>query len=312
MTKLILRFSNVSILVALFAMIGCSSSGGGGDSAPGSSSAVNYSGVSLPSAINAANAESVTTAAGEAVQQGANTLSSPRPLGVDTAGSSDMIVDLSTNLASAMASSGSVNLPSGISMNGSCGGRVDIPDSQVNDFSATSGPVSFTMTFFQYCDASVGGQYTIDGQVSFNYLDIADPNSGFTIDYNGVTVDDGSGPITINMTIDCSDMLTCTLASDYVGNDGTTIYRVADIDFTGNETTGFNGTAKFYHPGHGSVTITATGVTFGNCGSFPDGGSVSATGTPGSAQIDFNGDCTYSIAYDDGAGNAGIIDGSFI
>jgi hypothetical protein len=126
-----------------------------------------------------------------------------------------------------------------------------------------------------------------------------------------VTVNDGSGPITINMTVDCSNQSACTIVSDYVGDDGST-YRIADISFSGDATNGFYGSAKFYHPDHGSVSISAVGVTYGSCGVFPDGGSVTASGTTGTAEIIFNNDCTYIINYDDGAGDAGVINGSFI
>jgi hypothetical protein len=53
-------------------------------------------------------------------------------------------------------------------------------------------------------------------------------------------------------------------------------------------------------------------MTYGNCGGFPDGGSVSTTGITGSAEILFNNDCSYVINYDDGAGDVGVINGSFI
>jgi len=305
------RLSIVSILFSSLAIFGCSSGGDGGDSSPGPTGAITYSGVSIASAIDATNAEEMTTTAGEAVQQGANSTSSSRVLGVVITNNSDDIEMLSANLASAMASMSSPNLPTGVTMNGTCGGSVTIPDSQLNAFNATSGPASFTMTFTSYCDASVGAQYTIDGQVVFNYDDIADPNLGFSIQYNNVTLNDGSGPVTINMTVDCSDLFACTIVSDYAGNDGIT-YRVTDISLSGNATTGFTGSATFFHPGHGSVSITASSVTYGSCGNFPDGGSVTVTGTTGTAQIDFNSNCTYIINYDDGAGDTGVINGSFI
>jgi len=303
------RLSIISVLLVSLALFGCGSSGGG-NSSTGPAAAITYSGVSVATAIDAANAEDLTTTSGEAVLQGADS-SSSNVFGVAITDNSGDIETLSANLASAMASISSPNLPTGFDMNGSCGGSVSIPDSQLNAFNATSGPVSFTMTFTRYCDLSVGAQYTIDGQVVFNYDDIANNNSGFSLQYNGVTINDGSGPVTINMTVDCSNQSTCTIVSDYVGNDGS-IYRISDISFTGDATTGFNGSATFFHPGYGSVSITASSVTYGSCGNFPDGGSIMASGTTGTAQIVFNSNCTYTIDYDDGAGDAGVINGSFI
>jgi hypothetical protein len=301
--------SITSVLLASLTFVGCGSSGGG-DSSSGPTAAITYSGVSVATAINAANAEDLTTTSGEAVRQGADA-SSSRVFGIVITDNSDDIETLSVSLASAMASMSSPNLPAGFDMNGSCGGRVTIPDEQLNAFNATSGPVSFTMTFTRYCDLSVGAQYTIDGQVVFNYEDIADNNSGFSLQYNGVTINDGSGPVTINMTVDCSNQSTCTIVSDFVGNDGG-IYRISDISFTGDATTGFNGSATFFHPGYGSVSITASSVTYGSCGNFPDGGSIMASGTTGTAQIVFNSNCTYIIDYDDGSGDTGVINGSFL
>ncbi len=307
MSNMISRLSITSALLATLALYGC---GGNGGSSSGPSATITYSGVSIATAIDATNAEVITTTSGEAVQQGADS-SSSRVFGIAITDNSYDIELLSVNLASAMASMSSPNLPTGFVMNGSCGGSVTIPDSQLNDFNAASGPASFTMTFVSYCDASVGAQYSIDGQVVFNYNDIADSNSGFSLQYNGVTVNDGSGPITLNMSVDCSNGSTCTIVSDYVGNDGRT-YRIADISLTGDATTGFNGSATFFHPDHGSVSITASSVTYGSCGNFPDGGSVAASGTTGTAQIDFNNDCTYIISYDDSAGDTGVITGGFI
>lgn len=309
MSGFISKLSIGSILFSALALFGCSSGGDSG-AAGGAGTPVSYAGLSSPSAVNASNAEAVSTAGGESVQHGADS-SSSRVFGVEIADSPVDLEMLSRNLASAMATASSHDLPSAYTITGSCGGSVIIPDEQVNSYNTASGPVTFTMTFTSYCDGSIGTQYTINGQVLFNYLDRANPSAGFTIQYRAVTVNDGSGPITINMTIDCSDTTTCSIVSDYVGGDGS-IYRVADFSFYGDAATGFNGTATFYHPGHGSVSITASNVTYGGCGDFPDGGSVTANGTTGSAQILFNSDCSYVINYDDGAGDTGVINGSYI
>lgn len=307
MSGFISKLSIGSILFSSLALFGCSS--GGGDSDANANGSVSYAGLSSPSAVNATNAEALTTASGESIQQSADT-SSSRVFGVQISDSSIDLEVLSAKLASAMASSGSPALPTAFTESGSCGGSVSIPDNQVNAYNATSGPVTFSMTFTNYCDVSVGAQYLINGQVVSSFVDISNLDAGFTIDYNGFTINDGSGPITINLTVDCSNS-TCSIVSDYLGDDGS-IYRIADFSFIGDATTGFSGTATFYHPGHGSVTITASNVTYGGCGGFPDGGSVTANGVTGSAQIVFNSDCSYSIDYDDDAGDTGVINGSFI
>ena len=308
MSGLISKLSIGSILFSSLALSGCG--GGGSDSAANASGSVSYAGLSSPSAVNASNAEPLTTAGGESVQHGADS-SSSRVFGVQISASSIDLEVLSAKLASAMASTGSPDMPVAYAISGSCGGSVNIPDDQVNAYSATSGPVTFSMNFINYCDGSVGTEFLMNGQVSFSYVDIANPAAGFTIDYDGFTINDGTGPITINMTVDCSDTTTCTIVSDYVGGDGG-IYRVADFSFAGDASTGFSGSATFYHPAHGSVSITASNVTYGSCGSFPDGGTITANGLTGTAQIVFNGDCSYAITYNDGAGDTGVINGSFI
>ncbi len=307
MSGIFTHLSISTVLVSSLVMYGCSS--GSGDSAPGGTSTT-YSGLTIPAAVNVTNAEALATSSGEAVQRGADSLSS-NVFGIAMSSNTDEIEALSASLATAMASNDAINLPSAYTMNGNCGGNVTIPDSQLESFNAGSGPASFTMTFTEYCDSSVGAQYTINGQVVFNYIDIGNPNSGFTIQYIGVTANDGSGPVTINMTVDCSNLSTCTIVSDYVGADGST-YRVSEMSFYGDATTGINGSATFYHSSIGSVTITASSVTYGSCGVHPDGGTIDVIGTTGSAQAVFNSNCTYVINYDDGAGGVGVINGSFI
>ena len=298
MSGFISKLSMGSILFSSLALFGCSS--GGGDSAAGASGSVSYAGLSSPTAVNATNAEALTTAGGESIQHGA-----------DSSDLEALSANMASAIASAMASAGSPALPTAYTEIGSCGGSVSIPDNQVNFNSAPSGPVTFNMTFTNYCDVSLGAQYLMNGQVVFSFVDISNPAAGFIIDYDGFTINDGSGPITINLTVDCSNFNTCSIISDYIGSDGG-IYRVADFSFTGDASTGFNGSATFYHPGHGSVTITASNVTYGSCGGFPHGGSVTANGITGSAQIVFVSDCSYVINYNDGASDIGVINGSFI
>ena len=164
-----------------------------------------------------------------------------------------------------------------------------------------SGPVDITVTFtncaFIYSDITVSGTATV------HFNDIANIDSGFTITYTNFKVTDANGTTTINMTIVCTSGSSCTFNSDYVGSDGAT-HRVADFNITGNATDGFNGTATFYHGTYGSVTITVTGITYGSCGSFPDGGSISFSSSNGSSgSIIFAGDCTASGSWTNTGGS---------
>ena len=298
------------IFISSLALFGCSSGGGG---SAGGATGITYSGATSPAAITSTNAEALGTSSGEAVQKGFESNSS-NVFGIEITSSSSIDIEaLSVSLANMAASADALNLPSAYTEAGSCGGSVTIPDSQLAAFGAVSGPVAFTMTFVDYCDATVGAQYTISGTVNFSYDDIGIPNSGFSIQYVGVTVSDGSQTATVNMTVDCSDAsdpMSCIIASDYMSADGG-VHRISDISITGDAVTGFNGTATLYHETHGSVSITATNVTFGSCGDYPDGGSVSVTAGGGSsASATFNPDCSYVIDWDDGVTN-GTINGSF-
>lgn len=307
MSGIFTQLSVSTVLVSSLVMFGCSS--GGGDSAPAGTSTT-YSGLTTPAAVNATNAEALAATSGEAVQRGADSMSS-NVLGITMTSNTDEIEALSVSLATAMVTNESSNLPSAYSETGSCGGSLSIPDSQVQAANAGAGPASFTTTFTNYCDVSLGAQYTINGQVNFSFSDIGNLNSGFSMQYINMTVNDGSGPVTINMTVDCSNLSSCTIVSDYVGADGST-YRISEISFSGDATNGYNGSATFYHSSIGSVSITASNVTYGSCGDYPDGGTVDINGTTGSALVTFNNDCTFVISYDDGAGDVGVINGSFI
>ena len=87
----------------------------------------------------------------------------------------------------------------------------------------------------------------------------------------------------------------CTISTDYLASDGN-VYRLANVDISGDDLTGYTLTATFYHHDHGQVTIaTVAPVTYGGCGVYPSAGVVTVTISDGSSiTVTYSG-CAYSI-----------------
>lgn len=292
-----MKLLNLFILVCFSVLISaCGGSSGGGS---GGSSGVTFSGNTEPATIDEENAEEIGTTAGEAVDRAANSSTLPSPVGVtidssqiDLAEINQLILD---NIALALAPSG-VNIPN-VCSSGSA---------SYNAPSQTSGPVTITFTYDQ-CTL-MNSDVTANGTATIKYDDIGNPNTGFEIKYTNFTVSQpGVETITINMTIICTGAGSCTYNSDFVGSDGST-HRVSSFSISGNATTGYNGTFTFSHSTYGTVSVTATGVTYGgSCGTHPNGGTISFSSSNGSSgTITFASDCTVS-----GTWNNGSVSGSF-
>jgi hypothetical protein len=281
---------------------GCTSSGGGGSSGSGG---ITYSGPTTPAAINSTSAEPLATTAGEAVKNAGTSSTLPTFASIGSAEPGPVAQDI----LNIFKNSQTLNLPAGYTINGSCGGSLTIPDSAYN---TTSGPVTTTMTFSNFCDAasfSTSG-YTMNGSVDIHIDDVASFTS-FTMTFKNFTVKDSNGNVieTFNATVTC-DTTSCHVTSDFTGSDGK-VHRVGDVSMTGDETSGFNGAMTLYHDTYGVVSVTVTNVTYGSCGNFPDGGSIDIASTNGSsASITFNSDCTYSGTYDTGT-SSGTFSGTF-
>jgi hypothetical protein len=293
---------------------GCSSSSNDAAPATGNTTGgttVTYTGATTPAAVDASNAEDLATNAGEAVQQAADATSA-NVLGIEISGPGINLDALTVMLAESVFPGNRINLPSAFTLDGSCGGTATIPDSQLSSYTASSGPVTYTTTYTDYCQSlNNNSTYVINGIVSFTYADRANLDAGYTVVYDNVTAAFNGETTTVNMTYECSSLSNCTIISDYISSDGKTHRISGASNISGNATSGYNGTMTFYHATYGSVNVSATVVTYGGCGVFPNGGSITVTGVSGTATITFGSSCDYTIDWNDGSGS-GTITGSFI
>jgi len=285
--------TNVAILLSSTILFtGCSSDDGG--------TSIN----TAPATIDATNAEAIGKAAGEAIQIADATNGLPTSVVTSSTGLTE-IDTLFINAANT-AMDNVVNLPAAYAGDVSsitCSSGT----ASISMTDAYTGPVDITMTY-NNC-ILMGTSITATGTFAMHWNDISDPNAGFNFTYTNFTVidPDNGTTVTMNMTMDCpTGYLSCTFSSDFTGTDGTT-HRVSNFSFSGDATFGFNGTATFSHGTYGSVSITATNITYGSCGTYPDGGTIAFSSTDGSSgTIIFNADCSVS-----GTWNDGISSGSF-
>ena len=280
-------FSSALLLVAFF-ITGCSS-GGGGAAAPVTS----YTGSTTPAAIDADNAETIGKASGEAIQIANSSTGLPVGISVDS-NTSDNLTEINNIIISNL---DILTLPSAVDISAElCSSGTA---SSTDPGNVQSGPVDITATFSN-C-ALKNSDITISGTAKMHFDDIANANAGFSITYTNFKVTDANGTTTINMSMVCTSGSACVFNSDFVGSDGLT-HRVSNFSFSGSTSTGgYYGTATFYHGTFGSVSITATGITYGSCGTYPDGGSVAFDSTDGSSgTIIFNADCSVSGTWDNG------------
>ena len=282
------------VLLAAFFITSCSS-GGGGDT-PAASTI--YTGSTTPAAIDENNAEAIGKTAGESVQIANSSTGLPVGIAIDN-GIAANLTEINKII---IANINILTLPAGVDISADfCSSGTA---SATDPGSVTSGPVDITATF-NNC-ALISSNTTVSGTVKMHFDDIANTNAGFSITYTNFKVTDANGTTTINMSMICTSNASCTFNSDYVGADGVT-HRVTDFSFLGNASTGFNGTATFFHGTYGSINIIATNITYGSCGTYPDDGSIAFSSTNGSSgTIIFNGDCSVSGTWDNG-----VTSGSF-
>jgi len=97
----------------------------------------------------------------------------------------------------------------------------------------------------------------------------------------------------------------------YTGAGGL-MYKVEDSYPYGDPVGGYYVGATVYHPTCGSVAVTRVAPITSNCASgVPNSGDITFSGDGGSwGTITFTGCDGYTITHDDGAGNAGTVDGT--
>lgn len=282
----------------------CGGSGGGGDVSD--SGGLSFSGNSAPAEISSENAQEIGETAGESIQQAAAASGSPvsTPLGIEL-DSENQNVEIPAALMDlheeVIASSGALSgLPIGPTVNVSEVCDSGSATATVPNFGGNtpSGRVVITIRYSNCTSRTEAGSISINGTVRFEYADFGNPNGATTIVYRNVRVSiPGVGTQTLNYTYTCSnpsDPRTCGYISDFQGSDGNT-HRISDFSVSGNGQSGYTGAATFKHYTYGEVTISFNGITYGSCGSQPDGGSItfsSSNLTRGT--INFNSNCTVS------------------
>ena len=311
MSKLISRSLNASILVSLLAMFGCSS--GGGDSGV---AAPLYSGSTTPAAINQANAGEVATKSTEGVNEAVDLTATGEgiPFAVEVGSRTDALAQKIRDIAlKALDSATTLNLPLAAVLTADdlnagapspvfCGGSVTVPDNIDQNSS-----MNFSMTFNSLCFDDGINALIMNGTLVFTQTEqsISIAFTNFSVNIDG-RQESFSGIFSCDAT-----MSGCTISTDYLGSDGN-VYRLANVDISGDDLTGYTLTATFYHPVHGQVTIaTVTPVSYGGCGIYPSDGVITATSSDGSSiTVTYSG-CTYSITGVDANSGSISVNGSW-
>ncbi len=107
-------------------------------------------------------------------------------------------------------------------------------------------------------------QYKFNGSYTMNFTETSNSIKSTL----RITYPDGSIH-TMFYTMECDgDFFNCEFSSDYIGNDGKT-YRVSNVVVGGNESSGYNVSATFYHPDFGYLEIAANDIKFECAGILP-------------------------------------------
>lgn len=315
MSSLISRITVSALFFASLFMLGCSS-GGGGDAG---AAAPLYSGATTPAAITQGNADEITQKSAEGVNEAVSLTSAGAaipffPVGVQTVSGADVMAQkVGEVVFSVLEGSTPLNLPAAAvltadDLNGGasgffCGGSVSVPDNI--DPNATT--QDFTMSFNQLCFDDGVTVLTMSGSLRFQANE-----TSFTISFSNFSVTIDGTKESFSGVFSCDAALAnCTIATDYAGSDGN-IYRLANVDISGDATLGYTVGATFYHHELGQVTIaTTTPVTYGGCGIYPSGGAITISSSDGSSvTVTFSG-CSYSITGADANTGSISINGSW-
>jgi hypothetical protein len=267
--------------------------------------AVTYDGNTSPAAITPSNSETIsitaTEGATQAVSEHTANESNPFSFGFVSSGLSNE--DLNYTVAQIINSvhAQTNNLAVAVTIGASdlagdpyyCGGTITVPDNA----NATSGKLTFKNFCYDFL-----GPITMNGSITFSKT-----ATQLTVNYKNFTASFERESFTINSSVICglnnNVVTTCSISSSYVGSDGLT-YRIDDFTISGDPTFGFDVSATFYHPTHGSVGIATTSPIMLECtGPQPSSGAIAITGSSGtSASITFDSCTSYTYCYDLGSG----------
>jgi hypothetical protein len=261
----------VSGLLSAAMLVGCGGSGGGG----GATASV------APTAeITDANKTDLAVAATEAAKS-ATTTDAPTNLGFKST---------VANVANKANMLPNQELVPGICTTGS------VDATGLDSYTTTS--FSIDMTFNNCVIDDYYETATYNGSAS-----VTSNSNGINITYNNFSVTVGGETTSINGTLSCdSSYLNCTenltYGGDISGTYSSTTYTTSNMEVSG-DASGYNVNGSVTHPDHGTVTISATGVTFDCPGGYPGAGEITVTASGGvTATITFN-DCdSFTIDYD--------------
>lgn len=296
---------------------------GGGGSGGSSYTGLTYSGNSDPAGIDANNAEQIGTTTSNAVTTTVNNENSNNnPFAVAVSGQAPLTARQTLNnifkqiinettVATALPvgvtyTSGDLNDMS--NSNVFCGGYMTGPS-----LSATSG----TLTFYDLCfDIYENGSELIYLNGTMSFQETTNGNlETTTTSYTNFSMTVSGETYTISGTQRCTfntDTWEETCADLYTGADGK-VYQIEDASVLGDNTGGYYISATVYHPTFGSVEISTYNDPITICpNGHPGSGTISFTGSNGSyGSINFT-DCNnYTVSYNDGAGGASSISGTW-
>jgi hypothetical protein len=309
------------VLVVLL-LQACGGGGGGDDGSPNNSNdntdltstAQNYSGETGQATLTSENAEDLSTAAASGAKQAINSDSVPVvPARSDSPVSRDEILeahaglvrrilngDYSNNAARGATAAREENLTSTLCDSGSI--IATYPDSGAGNWSIAYNQCTRTVsygghTYSTSYNGTVEGTHTQAGN-GFRY---EYQYENFTVAIQSPT---GNHSWTFNMSMTCTaneggTNFSCEYYSDYQGLDNR-IYRVSNVDVSGNESTGYNVSVRVYDPDHGYVTVTTeVPVTYGCTNGYPDAGRVHVEGANGTVvTVEFTSCSAYVVVLD--------------
>ena len=304
------RLSIASILVSSLAISGCSS--GGGDTGV---AAPLYSGSTTPAAITLAGAEEMARKSTEGVNEAVNLTATGEgipflPSAVEVSSGNDALAQKVRDIAIlALDGAAALNLPVAAVLTSDdlnagspsplfCGGSVSVPDN-INQ----NAPLNLSMTFNSLCFNDGITALVMNGTLVF-----AETETSMSITFTNFSVNIDGTQETFSGIFSCDTALrNCTISTDYAGSDGN-VYRLANVDISGDALIGYSLNATFYHHTLGQVVISTTlTISYsGACGIYPDGGEIMINGTGSSSMsVTFNSDCTFTIQGFDGGSSFG-------
>ncbi|NOZ52180.1 MAG: hypothetical protein GXP08_03390 [Gammaproteobacteria bacterium] len=183
-----------------------------------------------------------------------------------------------------------VSIPAGIISRDFCGGTLSTSNLILPGFKDA------TFEFQEVCyENKVSSKFVINGHVQ-----ILRSATSFTLKFIEFAISRNDETRIINYTISCEDAA-CFSYSDFFGSDGE-VYRVSDLNVSGDNITGYTVSATLFHPVWFVVLKTTAGITFNCENARPDAGTLEFTGEKSSSgSITFRGDCTgYDGHYNDG------------